>query len=199
MDFMSPNERNTVNSIDSFISTTKKRRKLWVFYPWSNKRLILISLGGMVILTCAAYFGWKLSIWQPAVVNPFPTSVVAAMKFPLYYPTNIPQGFKIDTKSLTQPMAQVVVFDMVGPNGAKLYVSEESRPATFNLGGFYDKFEGLQEIPVSDGSIAVGKLNSGQIEVASRANDKTWIFSNTTANIPLGQLVSMLKSITIAD
>lgn len=77
-------------------------------------------------------------------------------------------------------------------------MSEEARPTTFDLGGFYKKFQDLQEIPVSDGSVAVGRVNSGQTEIVSRANNKTWILSNTTANIPLDQLVDMLKSLTLS-
>lgn len=199
MDFVSPREGNLTDSVNISVAAAKKHRNFGIIPRWSGKSWAIFISCALVILSSASYFGWKLFIWQPAVVNPFPTNVVAAMKFPIYYPTNIPSGYKIDTKSVTQPAAQVVVFDMTGPKGAKLYVSEEARPESFDLGGFYRKFQDLKEVPVSDGSIAVGTLNSGQTEVVSRANDKTWILSNTTANIPLDQLVTMLKSIAAAD
>lgn len=167
--------------------------------PRKNKKLpMIIASAAIVVLAIGAGVYWRLFIWQPPVVNPFSTGVIAAMKFPLYYPTSLPSGYRIDTKSVSQPSDGVVVFDMIGPKGDKLYMSEEARPTTFDLGGFYKKFQDLQEIPVSDGSVAVGRVNSGQTEIVSRANNKTWILSNTTANIPLDQLVDMLKSLTLS-
>ena len=154
-----------------------------------------LGLGVGVLITAAT--SW-LIIAKPWYYNPnpFTPTVASGLKFPLYYPTSVPSGYRVDSKSLGTPTAGVVIFDLKGPNGAKLYVSEEARSTTFNLGGFYEKFGHLQEIGVSDGAIAVGTLNNGQNEVASRANNNTWILANTTAKIPMSQLVTMLKSIT---
>lgn len=174
------------------------RGKLTKFSRFNRKTLVISSLAVLIVLAGASGLYWRLFITQPAVVNPFSTGVIAAMKFPLYYPTNLPTGYRIDAKSVTQPSDGVVVFDMVGPKGEKIYMSEEARPISFDLGGFYKKFQDLQEVPVSDGSIAVGRVNSGQTEVVSRANNKTWILSNTTASIPSDQLVTMLKSLTLS-
>jgi len=166
----------------------RARRKI----PWAT---IALGLGVGVIVTATAT--WLL-ITKPWHYNPdpFTPAVAAGVKFPLYYLTSLPSGYRLDSKSVATPTVGVVVFDLKGPGGAKLYVSEEARSPTFDLGGFYQKFGHLQEIGVSDGAVAVGTLNNGQTEVGSRANNNTWILCNTTAKIPMSQLITMLKSIT---
>lgn len=198
MDFVRPEsgKGETVDSVS--VSVPQKRAKRKLLHRFSKKSLLIFTVSMLLVLSGAGVLYWRLFIWQPAVVNPFSTGVIAAMKFPLYYPTNLPSGFKIDTKSVTQPSDGVVVFTILGPKGEKLYMSEEARPSTFDLGGFYKKFEDLKEYPVSDGTVAVGRVNSGATEIVSRANNKTWILSNTQANIPPDQLVQMLKSLTLS-
>jgi len=163
----------------------------------SKKHLFVSGALASLLLFGGGIAYWRLFVWQPAVVNPFNSHISSSMQFPLYYPTQLPAGYRIDTKSVNVPQQGVVVFNMVGPKGSKLYMSEEARPSTFDLGGFYQKFQNLKETSVSDGAVAVGRVNSGQTEVASRANNKTWILSNTTANIPLNQLTNMMKSLTL--
>jgi hypothetical protein len=158
----------------------------------------LIALVAFLAVVATATSGWLL-ITRPWVYNPnpFTPAVAASVQFPLYYPTKLPTGYRVDAKSVTQPQAGVVVFEMKGPKGAILYASEEARPVSYDLGGFYKTFAGLKELPVSDGAIASGKLNNGRTEIVSRANNKTWILCNTTAPIPMDQLTNMLSSIAV--
>jgi hypothetical protein len=167
--------------------------------PWYKKKLWIAAIVLLAIASGGGGFAfWRLFVWQPAVVNPFDTKTIAAAHFPLYYPTQLPAGFRIDTKTVTVPQDGVVVFNMVGPKGVKLYMSEEARPTKFDLGGFYKKFQDLEETGVSDGAIATGRLSGGQTEVTSRANNKTWVLSNTSARVPLDQLTNMMKSLTLS-
>lgn len=198
MDFVRQDGGNGGMFDDLRTPTVKVHRRSSKSPLKKKKKLVILASAAIVVLAAGAGLYWRLVVWQPAVVNPFSTGVIAAMKFPLYYPTNLPRGYRIDKKSVTQPSDGVVVFDMIGPKGDKLYMSEEARPTTFDLGGFYKKFQGLQEIPVSDGTVAVGRVNNGQTEIVSRANNKTWVLSNTSANVPQDQLVAMLKSLTLS-
>jgi hypothetical protein len=168
----------------------------------SKRRFIKRRIFVIPIIICLLLIGTGFAYWrfvrQPANANPFTPKVMASVQFSLYYPTRLPTGYRIDGKSVTEPQQGVVVFNMVGPRGQKLYMSEEARPTSFDLGGFYKKFAGLKEIGVSDGAIAVGHINSGRTEIASRANNKTWILSNTTASIPFNQLIDTMKSLTLS-
>lgn len=165
---------------------------------WARSQKKLLLLAALVVIAGGSITYWRLFVWQPAVINPFSAKILASAQFPLYYPKTLPTDYRIDAKSVTEPQQGVVVFDVVGPNGHKLYISEEARPSTFDLGGFYNKFTALKETPVSDGAVAVGRINNNRTEIASRATNKTWILSNTTAQIPLNQLTVMLESLTLS-
>lgn len=135
--------------------------------------------------------------WRPAAnADPFTTKVMASVQFTLLYPTVLPSGYRIDPDTVKEPQSGVVVFTLRGPNKSSLYMSEESRPSTFDIGGYYKNFTDLTETDVSDGVIATGLINNGQTEIASRANDKVWVLANTNTNIPLSQLRAMLESLT---
>lgn len=158
--------------------------------------VILVIVVGVLGL---AGGGWLYLHRTPANANPFTAEVIASLKFPVYYPTDLPPGYRIDPQSVTEPQANVVVFNLIGPHGEKLYVSEEARPSKFNLGGFYNQWVNMREVGVSDGAVAVGYADqSRREEVVSRANNTTWILANTKASIPFDQLINMLKSIVVA-
>jgi hypothetical protein len=184
-------ERKEVAKPSSLHAKQKHRGRL------TKKTLAILSICVCLLLLAGGFAYWKLFVWQPADANPFSAKTMASVQIPLYYPTRLPNGYRIDTKSVSEPQAGVVIFNMIGPNGEKLYMSEEARPVTFNLGGFYAKLDDMKETSVSDGTIAVGRVKNGQ-EVASRANKKTWILSNTTAQIPFNQLTAMMKSLTLS-
>jgi hypothetical protein len=164
-----------------------------------SKRRLAIATACLILAGGGGFAYWRLFVWQPAVVDPFSAKLAASMQFPLYYPTRLPNGFRIDKTSVTVPQAGVAVFTIVGPHNEKLYMSEEARPTTFDIGGFYKKFSGLRTANMSYGEIAVGRINNGATEIGSLAfaTNKTWVLTNTSASIPLGQLVTMLKSLTL--
>jgi hypothetical protein len=132
------------------------------------------------------------------LVNPVPAAILDSVSYTVYYPTNLPKGYKIDNKSFSSPQSGVIVFNLVNSKGQKIYISQEARPTTFNFGGYYNGFKDRSEVIVSDGTIAVGKINNGATEIASLATNKTWIISNTSTEVPLNQLSDMLKSLLIS-
>lgn len=155
-----------------------------------------LVVGGALFLILIAI--WLL-LWparKPAASNPFNASVIASAGFPLYYPSTLPPGYAIDTKSVTEPQQGVVVVNLVGPNNGKIYISEEARPTKFPIGNFYARLSNVQEIGVSDGAIATGY--DGRTLVASRANNKSWVIANTNAAVSRQHLVVMLKSLVAA-
>jgi hypothetical protein len=172
----------TENSPDARPERARKFRKTRV--------IAAITLGAAMLL------GIGIPWYQhthPAAFDPFDAKTIAAMKFPIYYPTNVPQGYRVDGKSVSLPQAGVVSYRLVGPDKQMIYVTQEARPNKFDLGGFYKKFSGLHEIAFEDGAIATGELDSGRTEISSRNTNKTWILVTTQADVPLDQLTNMLK------
>jgi hypothetical protein len=119
---------------------------------------------------------------------------MASVQFPLYYPTTIPQGFRIDRSSVVEPQTGVVIFSIDGAHKEKIYVSEEARSTTVMIGNFYKQFKNRKEIGVSDGEVAGGYLPSTGNLVSSRANNTTWVICNTKAPLTVNQMIAMLKS-----
>lgn len=185
---------------ESFVQKPKHEPSIHAHpkHLYKRKRLVLIaSLAGCLVIVGGGFAYWRLVIWQPAVIDPFTAALQASAQIPLYYPTQIPKGYAIDTKSVTVPTSGVVVFNIDGPKGQKIYMSQEARPATFDIGGFYTKFTDLKEISEGTGSIASGLINGNQTKIASRLTPKTWILTNTNTSVSVDQLVVMLKSLTL--
>jgi hypothetical protein len=159
--------------------------------PLPSWRALALAGGGIVV---GAVLVW-LGITQPwhQDPSPFTPAVASSVQFPLYYPTTLPKGYHIDKKSVTTPDTGVVVFEIHGPKGQKLFVSEEARSETFNLGGFYKSLKDMKQVGVSDGAIAVG--HNGNNLVGSRANNKTWILTNTRASVSPDDIIAMLRSL----
>jgi hypothetical protein len=128
--------------------------------------------------------------------DPFTTSTLASLDFPIYYPRTLPSGYRINPKSVTEPLSGVVVFTIIGPNNQKLYMSQETRPATFNFGGYYKAFANVHETTTPEGTIAVGYINKGVTAIGSLATDK--IVVNTTTQLPLSDLTSLLNSLAVS-
>jgi hypothetical protein len=166
---------------------------------YKNKRwLMIFTSAGVVVLVVGSFIVYRDFIRQPAVFNPFTAAVLASAQTPLYYPTELPSGFHMVERSVTEPQAGVVVLDIAGPDNQKIYISEETRPSTFNMGNLYNKLTGLKETAVSGGSIAIGRLNNSQTEIGSRIYNKTWVLTNTNAPVSISSLTTMLKSLTIS-
>ncbi|HEY8999382.1 MAG TPA: hypothetical protein VIM53_03610 [Candidatus Saccharimonadales bacterium] len=173
-------------------NVTVRRRRL-------SKRLAVISFVTCFVLVGGGLTYWWFLVRQPAVVNPFSASVLAAAQTPLYYPTQLPNGYRIDTKSVTAPQAGVTVLTLAGPKNQQIYMSEEARPTKYDIGGFYTKFTDLKEVVVSEGSIASGLINNNQTKIASRLYDKTWVLTNTNdPGVSAAQLAAMLKSMKLS-
>jgi hypothetical protein len=163
--------------------------------PPYRRRLRTIVLSGLTVAVIAGGLTiWRLSIRPSAIVNPFSASIMASVQFPLYYPTTIPPGFRIDRSSIVEPQTGVVIFSIDGAHQEKIYVSEEARSTTVMIGNFYKQFKNRKEIGLSDGEVAGGYLPSTGNLVSSRANNTTWVICNTKAHLTVNQMIAMLKS-----
>lgn len=164
-----------------------------------KKKYLTKFLLGLALLIAIGLFIWYLLGIKHVDNNPFSAQLTSSTSFTLYYPTSLPSGYHIDVNSIATPQSGVIVFTISNPKGDKIYVSEETRPITFNLGGYYKGFTNLKETVTSRGTIAVGLINQNQTEIGSLAINKTWILANTNVHIPLTQLTSLLASLTKAN
>lgn len=156
-------------------------------------------IGTMIIgLASIGVCYWLLYNRTPATADPFDTQLLASINFPLYYPTQLPAGYHVDSKSVSQPQPGVVVLILRGPKNQKIYISQEVRPTTFDFGGYYNNFTDRSLTVTDAGTIAVGHTNDGYTSIGSLATNRTWIIANTSAPLGLDKLTALLGSLAVS-
>ena len=146
-----------------------------------GRKKISIVIAGLFLLGAGGGTVWLLTLHKPAAVDPFDAKTLASVDFPLYYPLQIPKGFRTDPKSVTEPQSGVVVFDMKDSKGRKIFVSEEARSSTYNYGGFFNGIERSSQFKAQFGAAITGYLNNEQNVVGSIVSQKTWVIVNAKA------------------
>jgi hypothetical protein len=163
------------------------------------KKASLLIVGAMIIGAGGVWFFFPRQLGNSGD-DPFSAQLASSVQFPLYYPTRLPSGFHIDTKSTNEPRANVVVFDIDGPNNQKVYVSEEERPPSFNFGGFYKTLSSLSFSMSKNGEIATGYTNEHSESIGSLAfsSVNAWVLINSHSSVVSpAQISSMLKSLEL--
>lgn len=126
----------------------------------------------------------------------FPADLRSAVSFPLYFPSELPGGFRVDQEP-ARFGAGVVTFSISYGKDSKLVVSEQKKPSDFDFGKFYkEKFEVRRQTDVTGGQLAIGKLNNQT--ACSLLTDQTWIIANAPSGINddmLTDLCEHLRSI----
>ena len=163
-------------------------------HPRSKKKIALIVMASLVVALIILAFVFWLVFWRSSNPNPFSRQIVNSVNFPLYYPAKLPPGFHIDDKSVTTPQTGVVVYDIVGPDNQKIYVSEEARLSTYNFGPFLASINNPQVKVTNLGTLEVGFLGDTSTTIATLITSKTWLIAKTTSSLTLDQLKAMLIS-----
>lgn len=187
---------NDINDLSLFTILKHKLISKGISRTQTRRRLIVSAAILGLTLGIATAIGWRIFVYQPVNVNPFSAKLTASLQFPLFHPTYVPAGYHVNVNSVTEPTTGVVVFSLDGPNKQKIYMSEEARPAKFDIGGFFAKFSDLKESAITGGTIATGKIDNGHTEVASMLNNQVWIIGNTNAAIPIDQMAQLVKGLT---
>ncbi|HEY2003646.1 MAG TPA: hypothetical protein VGH44_00850 [Candidatus Saccharimonadia bacterium] len=89
---------------------------------------------GMVISSGALFVVLAIAAGTWLVVNtkPIPEKYRQGLNYPLYYPTNLPNGYVVDRSSF-QRKTNVLVFNINTPSGRNIAVSEERIPLGVDL------------------------------------------------------------------
>lgn len=119
----------------------------------------------------------------------------SSLKFPIYRPLHLTDGFHIDNNSVRVPSAGVITFNLIDSKNEKIGISEEARPQKYNIGDFFEKFSNLKEYVVNDGIAAIGTLNGGNIKIASYANDQVWVIIEANSPVSTNQLVNIVDNL----
>jgi hypothetical protein len=162
---------------------------------WKPIAIGTVTAVVIIVSTISIYYALNRNT---APASPFSPQTVSSVEFSLYYPINLPKGFKISKSSITSPQSGVVVMDIDGPDGAKIYLSQQARPSKFDFGGYYKNFTDSRQQVTDTGVIATGKIDSGNTVIGSLATNKTWILANTQSKLSPSDLENLLKGMLIA-
>lgn len=151
----------------------------------------LVTLSGMGLL-------WFLLV---APRTPIPGEVQKQFSFPLYYPGQLPNQWKIDKKSFNTTSGNVLLYkaiDTVDKNKA-ISITVQERPDEFNFDVFYKQTLGdSTQFTTSLGQAAIGK-GPHDFKIGSLTTEQTWILmSSTSTKVSQSDVRILLSSLVQA-
>lgn len=151
----------------------------------TTKRNIFLLIIFLIIasaLTTALLFNYRQT-------SPIPRDISARVNFPLYYPSEFPSGFRLDTDSFSETN-NVVTYTVSYESNKKLIFNIEALPKKFDFDGFNSKGKKIRS---SLGDAYVGSL--GNKTVVSITSDKSWLLVGVPSPIDKPNLETMLQSL----
>ena len=133
--------------------------------------LILLSTGVFLVLRSPV-----ASFLEPK--SPFSEELAQKVDFPLYYPTKLPDGFKIELDSIKQPVDDVVVYAMSDDNGKRINITLQQQPSSLNLEPLYEVLTDLEAIDTKYGKVNQGISKEG-FALTNVTTGKTWVIINS--------------------
>jgi len=148
--------------------------------PRRAKLYSLVSLGAAVLVVAIVAVTGTVLRHPSSAASPIPMAYTSGLDFPLFYPTKLPAGYRVDKTSF-QRKDGVLIFNIVAPNGKDLAVSEEASPSNApvrNTSNSPSNIAGERAFDVAAGHAHIGLW--GDKYVADILADQTWIIINGT-------------------
>lgn len=155
--------------------------------------LLLVVVSGL----SAAAFAFLPQLTTPG--NPFDASLREEMGIPLYYPTKLPTGYKMELGSISRPETDVVLYAVSNEAGQRFNVTLQKQPADIDLEPLYATLKDIHEISTTTfGSVKVGTSSSENIVIANILTGKTWIIvsgnTETLTDTLLKDIIDSLRA-----
>lgn len=116
--------------------------------------------------------------------GPIPYSYRAGLHYTLYYPTQLPDGYRVDRNSFLRK-GSVLIFSLVSPHSKAIAVSEEALPVGLNLSPPTAPYIQLQMQRSFTTAIGPATLSLwGANDVVSIQASGTWLILNVTGVKP---------------
>lgn len=160
------------------------------------RRMFMLAIIFIVIvmLSIVLWKGPLTSFLQPR--SPFSEEMRKKTGIPLYYPTKLPAGYKLELNTITQPETDVVLYAVSNESGQRFNITLQKQPADINLEPLYNTLTDTKEIGTQFGQVKVGTTTEG-IRMANILAGQTWIIiSGSTATLTepvLAEVIDGLK------
>jgi hypothetical protein len=154
--------------------------------------------------------GWRLLITMVIIViilvaagiifsrtnkseTPLPPQIAAAVNFPIYFPSVMPEGYSLD-KNSASAKNQAIYFSISSQN-RKISISEQALPKNFPSLDGLQKTTGLKKINVAGGQAIYG-VSQG-LPVAIVATNTTLLNINGTQNTPIDVVIKLIQNLNL--
>jgi hypothetical protein len=165
-----------------------------------TKKLSLAFI--LVILGVATLFGAYLTLSGPISALFTPPSPfigkISGINYPLYYPSKLPKGFKIELNSIIQPEnSTAVVYDLSNDSGKKVNIILQRKPKDIDLPLLESNLTDTRDVITKFGTVKVGLTDIGVI-MGNVLTDETWIIINSDKNVlSEGDFDMLLQNLSI--
>ncbi len=133
---------------------------------------VLIS----VILGIFAVVGFYSHTYISALLvppSPFKDKI-SQQSFSLFYPTKLPEGYKIELDSIAVQENHIVAFSMSNDRSQRVIFNLQEAPAGLNLAAYEERYSDYKQVATVNGTAKVGVTTEGN-EIAHMVAGKTWI------------------------
>lgn len=167
---------------------TEKRRTL-------IKRVLLVFICGL--LAIALLIGWHGRDNRSSLV---PKDIQKAVDFTVYYPSNLPSGYALDTQSFRLAEPGVVLFAVTYSNGKSIVFSEQQQPSTGEMDKFVSSYLPLNsavQLPLGQAKIgAYGSAPDIRTVASLPIRNGPWLIVTAPSEVSHENLVTVLRSLT---
>jgi hypothetical protein len=155
----------------------KAKRKLSI--PFKKLALGLSSVIVVGSLGFGAFFGIS-RLLEPR--SPFTSDVTKQVIFPLYFPTDLPAGYKIELDSVRKAEdAPVILLGISDENNQRITISQQKQPSGLNFENLNKLLTEARQINTQFGNITIG-VSDTETEIANVLTGDTWILISTPKN-----------------
>lgn len=158
----------------------------------------VISAALVATILILGFVVWKQS--QAKLADPFSATTRSSVSIPLYFPTWLPNGYRVDASSITQPQSGTVVLTATNAKHDAIYISEAPVPGgSFDIKTFYGNFLNKQTASTPLGEVSSGMVGGNTKITSLIVNNKTWIIINTKASSTVDDLVSVTRRLQLSQ
>ncbi len=163
--------------------------------PVRRRRIAVITAGILILIGIIAAGGGYMLLTKPRDV--IPSRISNQVLFPLYYPTDLPNGYVVNERSF-EVTEQVVSYRLESPSSPQILISQQPRVASFNYDEFNTQKVGNPSAVLTQyGKAVIGVGEAGKI--ASLVTDKTWIFMTSDGETSDATIRRLMESIRISE
>lgn len=111
---------------------------------------------------------------------PIPQAIRTSFDFPLFYPSKLPEGWRIDDKSFSKGV-EVLTYTAITDTNQKVVISIQPQPKAFDFDNFYKETLGKSsQFTATLGQGATGE-GEGGYKIGSLTTGDSWILISTTS------------------